>query len=309
MDILYKIITALLIGLSGLGASLAWEYTQQDDRLKLEAIGKLPRVVDESSGIVASAKHPGVFWTHNDSGDVARIFPITREGKLLSRTQERGAGIYLVDTRNQDWEALSMDAAGNLLIADVGNNNNKRRNLTIYRIPEPDPQGPSAVLGGEALQVYYPEQTQFPPLLHNFDCEALFVWDGQIHLLTKHRADTRTVLYQLDTSLAQQRFPLLKQGSIDIGGMVCGAEASPDGNSLAILTYNNLWIIDRLPGTPLLQGKYYKGSIFAGQTEAICWENNQTLILTNEQGYLYAINRNQLKPVDTGKMDYRKPGQ
>ena len=37
----------------------------------------------ESSGIIKSKKYPGVFWTHNDSGDSARIFAITEDGKII----------------------------------------------------------------------------------------------------------------------------------------------------------------------------------------------------------------------------------
>ena len=45
--------------------------------------------IDEASGLVASRKNPGVFWVHNDSGDAARVYALSREGKLL--------GIYQLD--------------------------------------------------------------------------------------------------------------------------------------------------------------------------------------------------------------------
>src|SRR4051812_47593093 len=38
----------------------------------------------ESSGVIASRKHSGVFWTHCDSGNDASIYAITREGKFLA---------------------------------------------------------------------------------------------------------------------------------------------------------------------------------------------------------------------------------
>src|SRR4051794_6987818 len=42
------------------------------------------REITESSGLAASRKHPGVFWTHNDSGNGPYIFAITRDGHLLA---------------------------------------------------------------------------------------------------------------------------------------------------------------------------------------------------------------------------------
>src|SRR5262245_57051971 len=49
-----------------------------------EIVGRLDaREISESSGIVESRRYPGVYWTHNDSGNGAEIFAITREGKLI----------------------------------------------------------------------------------------------------------------------------------------------------------------------------------------------------------------------------------
>ena len=39
--------------------------------------------ITESSGLVKSRKYPSVYWTHNDSGDSARIFAITEIGKII----------------------------------------------------------------------------------------------------------------------------------------------------------------------------------------------------------------------------------
>ncbi|RYG42513.1 hypothetical protein EON79_18735, partial [bacterium] len=53
-------------------------------------------VIDEGSGIVASRRYPGVFWTHNDSGDAARFFAIKADGtavmpKRYNRKEDAGA--------------------------------------------------------------------------------------------------------------------------------------------------------------------------------------------------------------------------
>src|SRR5687768_16693758 len=39
--------------------------------------------LNELSGLAKSAQNTNVLWTHNDSGDDARVFPITTAGKLL----------------------------------------------------------------------------------------------------------------------------------------------------------------------------------------------------------------------------------
>src|SRR5947209_17594710 len=76
----------------------------------------------ESSGIVASRTYPGVFWTHNDSGDRPRLYAITRDGKLAGRWLVPNAKAY-------DWEDIAAGPAPGgrtwLYIGDIGDNDRK----------------------------------------------------------------------------------------------------------------------------------------------------------------------------------------
>src|SRR6266513_4076585 len=58
----------------------------------------------ESSGVIASRKHPGVYWTHCDSGNDPSIYAITREGKFLAE--------YQLNVQNRDWEDIAIDDDG-----------------------------------------------------------------------------------------------------------------------------------------------------------------------------------------------------
>lgn len=91
--------------------------------------------ITESSGLVASAQHPGVYWTHNDSGDQPRVFAVGADG-------ETKAVLTLQGVTPRDWEAVSIgkDEAGRpaLFIGDIGDNlKGKWAEAWIYRIPEP----------------------------------------------------------------------------------------------------------------------------------------------------------------------------
>src|SRR5688572_17490148 len=70
--------------------------------------------VAESSGIVESRRHAGVYWTHNDKGNAAVIYAIRRDGEMV--------GQFKVDAKNDDWEDISIDDDGHLYIARTGNN-------------------------------------------------------------------------------------------------------------------------------------------------------------------------------------------
>jgi len=55
------------------------------------------RGINESSGLACSRTTPGLFWTHNDSGDDARVFLFDRQGRDL------GSGV----TRRPNYRACA----------------------------------------------------------------------------------------------------------------------------------------------------------------------------------------------------------
>ena len=89
--------------------------------------------VTESSGLAANRRRDGVFWTHNDSGDKPVIYAFNSKGEDL--------GFYLIkDARAADWEDMASFAIGKkcfLLIADVGDNQARRKSCTLYFVAEP----------------------------------------------------------------------------------------------------------------------------------------------------------------------------
>ena len=90
--------------------------------------------IKESSGIVASYRNKGSFWTHNDSGDKNRLFVMDANGK---GTRE----FYLEGTSNRDWEAISMamfPEGSFIYVGDIGDNNNGFAESAIYRVQEPE---------------------------------------------------------------------------------------------------------------------------------------------------------------------------
>lgn len=261
-----------------------------------------PRLA-EPSGLAASVAQPGVFWTHNDSGDGPVLYATTVDGRLLGRYVVEGASAV-------DWEAITVDDRGHLYIGDIGNNGNDRRDLVVHRVPEPtidraaDRPASGTLRADRALRFYYPEQQAFPPEARNFDAEALF-WaphpdtgEGTLYLLTKHRGDLRTVLYRFDRLDAEPQ-PLVARGSFEVGGdpdryggMVTGADLSPDGRHLAVLTYHALFIFARpAEGDDWLAHLANRVDLdqdVTVQAEAVAW-HGAAVVFTNEQGAIFRV--------------------
>jgi hypothetical protein len=249
--------------------------------------------LSESSGLVRSRAHGGVFWTHNDSGDRPRIFAVDASGETLAEFEVAGAA-------HVDWEDIAIDDAGHLWIGDFGNNDNERRDLVVYRVPEPDPHGGSGTAEADrALRFRYADQTAWPDRSRlDFDAEALFWLDGALWIFTKHRSDTQTTLYRLATDANEAEQVLEPRARIDLGGEpsrlfgnTTAADASPDGRWIALLTYRAVHLWQRSGDLPVPAGPVARIRLDPRRTrqvESLAWDGG-ALLIGNEQRRIFRI--------------------
>lgn len=242
--------------------------------------------IDECSGLEHSRKYPGVFWVHNDSGDEARLFALDARANLLCEVGLDGA-------RNVDWEDIATDDAGQLFIGDFGNNRNRRRDLVVYVVDEPDPatavDGKLRIPVKRRLPFRYAEQRAFPDSTQlNFDCEAMYWRDGSLFLLTKHRSDLRTALYRLDPDDTREQV-VERLADAEVQSPVTAAALSPDGSLLAVLSYQYILLFDRSAAAPNdLAGPMRRVVIEGRQCEALCFDGDR-ILFTNEQREVFCV--------------------
>jgi hypothetical protein len=179
--------------------------------------------VNESSGIAASRITPGVFYTHNDSGDPPRFFRFDRTGQVTGVFTLGGAAAAV------DWEDMASVSTAfqrYLYLGDVGDNSRVRPNIKVYRVTEPTGNGGT-------LTQFDTYTLTYPGTKH--DCEALFVDPValDIYLVSKAR-DGFTRLFRLPAPAASGHYSLESLGTIDIdtggvgGRWVTGADATSD---------------------------------------------------------------------------------
>ena len=120
---------------------------------------------------------------HNDGGNAPMIYFLNPNSeKIIKR-------VILKNTKNVDWEDMAMN--GNYLyIGDFGNNNNKRKNLTIYRFSWKDALKQDSI-STDLMTIAYADQMAFPPenKALNFDAECLAFADGYLWIFTKNRTE------------------------------------------------------------------------------------------------------------------------
>jgi hypothetical protein len=237
----------------------------------------LPPPVGESSGLAASRKRPGVFWTHNDSGGDPAVYGVNLGGK-------RVASVMVKDAENEDWEDMAVGPCPGggdcLYLADMGNSGN-RRDISLYRVPEPEP-GERETRDAQRFKARFPEGSP--------DAEALFVLpDGAVYLVTKgSRGPVELYRWPLqDKGEARLEFlHRLAPRPEQLGDRVTGASASPDGQWVAIRTYSTLAFY-RTPELLAGRGPSFTTDITMlgeAQGEAVSLGDDGTVVLTTEGG-------------------------
>lgn len=214
-----------------------------DSFLDPVALGRLTiSAVTEASGIAASRRHPGTIWIHNDSGG----------GPLIYATDATGAdlGTFELDVAAFDWEDMAIGPGPDpsvdyLYIGDIGDNLHFRPAVTVYRLPEPQPDPAGGSVGGiETFDLVYPTP--------GFDSEAMMVdpVTGDIVLITKGNAGEPAQIYAAAASaLTDGATIALEQiGTFEMepGAFVTAADIDPTGAVIVFRGYHQVWLWQRV---------------------------------------------------------------
>ena len=246
----------------------------------------LPEELEETSGVTVSLSQPDVFWTHNDDGSV--LTAMNSVGEIISRIRIRPS--------LTDWEdiATSSCAGGKscLYLADTGDNLERRSagDISIRRLEEPDLDSPNLRV---TLNQQIPELDAdvFPVRLPDGprDIEALLVLPGEdIYVSTKGR-NGPVAIYRYPPPLRPDTVTLelvqeLSPGARVIPRQVTGGSVSPEGDILALRTYESLQFFEFVADTlvPIKDGHMDLRPLLEAQGEGIAIGPGGLLVLTSE---------------------------
>jgi hypothetical protein len=253
-------------------------------------VGRAPADVREMSGLAASRRHPGVYWSHNDSDNPFEVVALREDGTVVARFPLTGGS-------NVDCEDLALGpcrravARDCLYLADIGDNLERRGRLVVYEIPEP------AVLDGAPLAARN-LAFQYPDGAHNAETLLVDPHDARLYVVTKV-IDGLGTLYRLD-GLGQGvlgravRLHRLVAPS-GFGGLTTGGAVHPSGTRVLLRTYTQVWeyrgrspqsLAAILAGTPVA----VPGAT-QPQAEAVTYtaDGAAYLLGTEQEGALYRV--------------------
>ncbi|GGV32534.1 hypothetical protein GCM10010182_65390 [Actinomadura cremea] len=182
-----------------------------------------PRIT-ESSGLAVSARHPGVVYTHNDSGGVPQIFALGPDGRTRAVLTVGGA-------QARDWEAMAVgeDERGRpaIFVADIGDNlGGAWPHVTIYRVPEPRTLR-DRTLEATAFKIRYEDGPR--------NAEAMMInpRTNRVYVVSKLFGGK---VYEAPANLRTSGYNTLRKVA-DAPAIATGAAFSPDGRTCVIRTY------------------------------------------------------------------------
>ncbi len=258
--------------------------------------------LDEISGLAASRAHEDVLWVIEDSGNGAYLHALSPRGRVLARYEVEGAD-------NRDWEDLaSFDLGGKhyLLVADTGDNGGRRKDFVLHVFEEPTAIADGTLRPAWSIRGRWPDGPR--------DCEAVAVdaAAGQVLLISKKRNPPDLFALPLARPSSPRgwrearrigRLGGVPQASAELQRndpklaklfpQVTAADLSPDGQTLAVLTYGSVLFYRRNAGEAwgpaVARTPEFHDVPLIPQAEALAW--------TARGGGLYATGEFKPAPI------------
>jgi len=256
----------------------------------------------KEASAIEVAPNSNLSWVIEDSGNKNVVYGLDVEGKIKHE-------ITVSNAKNIDWEDLTSDENGNLYIGDFGNNDNKRKDLCIYKI-EASSLKDNMTNATSKISFYYPNQKEFPPKKSElfYDSESFFEYKSNFYIFSKNRSkgfDGTVLVYKVPNKAGNHKAEFLGQFISCDSYQKCAitaADISPDGKKIVLLSANKVWILSDYKGDDFLKGKMEMFELNdATQKEGICFKDSKTLLIVDEKdkktgGNLYEIKISDLKP-------------
>jgi len=229
--------------------------------------------INEASGIDEGINNKNILWTHNDSGDSARVFAIDLDGRLIAQ-------IKLEGIISRDWEDICVgpgpdSSKSYIYVGDIGDNNAKYDDKYIYRFEEPKLEI------GKFNQ--YLRITDFVKITFDYedgkrDAETLMIDPLTKDLIIASKREAQVNVYRLPfPHYSDKKLIAPMIAKINVTQLTAG-DISSDGKKLIMKNYESIFLWEREINQSfeeMFKEKYERlHYIFEPQGEALCFDNS-----------------------------------
>jgi len=255
---------------------------------QLTLVADLSKSLKEVSGNQIIV-HSELVWMVNDSGNKPEVFGVNQQGTIEK--------IVKVNAKNHDWEDLTTDKEGNLYIADFGNNNKKRKKLSILKIANQDLLN-NDVVEVEKISFEYPKLSDKKKV--SFDAEGFFYHQNYFYVFTKSRQKKklgRTLLFKVPNRKGKHIAEFISEYSFcnSIDCRITAADISGNGKKVVLLSHTSVFVLSDFNNDDFFSGKLKEFPLgHTSQKEGICFKDANTFFITDEysmstKGNLYTF--------------------
>ena len=197
--------------------------------------------LNELSGLAMSVRNPGVMWTHNDSGDSARIFGIEIDGGVRNTVTLESTSVF-------DAEDIAISHGPNpeVWLADIGDNIGFRPTVELYHFAEPSADADTTV-APEKVTVRY--QRPGGNDTYSVDAESFFIDNaGNGYIIEKPRDEKLAWVFKMSASDLRNGKAVAKpiaQITGNTNGRGVGptaADLNADGTALVVKNYSETFV-------------------------------------------------------------------
>jgi hypothetical protein len=245
---------------------------KRDKEHRVKKVVRLSQIINEGSGFILNERNAYVI---SDSGNPSVLYELNSNYTLVKADT--------LTWPNYDWEELAYNhELHEFYIGDIGNNCNCRKDLAVHVwSSEKQPT--------RSIALEYANQTAFPPSKQymNYDAEAMVYAHDSLFMFSKNRGDYHVAFYAF--SIQDTRVLLRPIQFQYMKTMITGAAYHEPSKTLVLLGYGKLFWFSTNNGIARAQPEFVKKIPFCGQVEAIAFNEQGELFLTNEKGKVYQV--------------------
>jgi hypothetical protein len=224
-------------------------------------VGRVESVkLTEASGLVASRRNPGIFWSHNDAPGQAELFAMDQTGKDLGRYSLKGANV-------DDVEDIALGPGRDpgrwsLWVGDIGASKTPRDTLVVFSVREPKVDSDQKAKKRRIKRKHITRYLLRYPDRATFDAETLMVdpQTSDLYVVPKTSA-AEAGLFQAKAPLSaskpnpMERVAWVRLGSPGAGSsaLLTGGDIAPDGSAILLRTYADAFLWTRRPGETIAE--------------------------------------------------------